>query len=63
MKAIVHALARRSLLLWTTVFAIFAIAAWLRAQSIDRTTPVIGISVYLMMLIIFFVVVAVPAAW
>jgi hypothetical protein len=61
MKTILQSFIRRPLLLWTTVLAIFAMAVWLRINSIDRGTPVIGVAVYLMMLMIFFTMIAVPA--
>jgi Na+/melibiose symporter-like transporter len=61
MKTILQNLIRRPLLLWTIVIAIFAIATWFRINSIDRGTPVIGVAVYLMMLMIFFTMIAVPA--
>jgi Na+/melibiose symporter-like transporter len=61
MKTILQNLIRRPLLLWTIIVAIFAIATWLRINSIDRGTPVIGVAVYLMMLMIFFTLIAVPA--
>jgi hypothetical protein len=61
MKKILINLARRPLWLWTIIIAVFAIATWLRINSIDRGTPVIGVAVYLMMLMIFFAMIAVPA--
>ncbi len=61
MKTIIQILIRSSVWFWAIVFAIFAGAAWLRIHSIDRGTPTLGVAVYLMMLMTFFVVLALPA--
>jgi hypothetical protein len=61
MKTVAQLLIRRPLLFWIVVLAIFAMGAWLRIHSIDRGTPALGIAVYLMLLMVFFAIFAVPA--
>ncbi len=61
MRTIAQCLTRRTFVFWVVVLAIFSTGALLRISTIDRGTPAIGVVAYLIMLLIFFVLLAVPA--
>ncbi|MGL4230932.1 MAG: hypothetical protein ACRDAM_22565 [Casimicrobium sp.] len=60
MNLLFRTLTRRPLALWGAVLLLFAIGTYLRLTSIDRGTPTIGVAVYVLILVLFFTMIAVP---